>query len=343
MKSDKAFYDKKIIYLDYVEREKKIKNGGFLKWVVKDNEARIQIQIRGLYPTDTLQGELLLLADGISHPVDRISLHFGTGEYASVWKTDDLAGSGIRYEALNGILIRLSENRLLRGVWKEEVVDTGKNITRPVWEVVKRSEIVEVPTAVLTAAEEPKGEPDSIPVKKETEVDSIPVEAEKEVNSIPMEEEPKADSIPAKEDVKKAVLPVTEETGQMDREKKKSETVVLSGDKWEQLSRQYPKIHPFGDAREYLSIEPRDFVILSRQYHNLVQNSFLLHGYYNYGHVILTRIRENKEDVFYLGVPGVYFDREKQAALMFGFEGFEAGGDRVAEGGFGYYMKKVEI
>ena len=97
MKSDKTFYDKKIIYLDYVEREKKIKNGGFLKWVVKDNEARIQIQIRGLYPTDTLQGELLLLADGISHPADRISLHFGTGDFVSVWKTDNLAGSGILY------------------------------------------------------------------------------------------------------------------------------------------------------------------------------------------------------------------------------------------------------
>ena len=331
MESDKTFYDKKIIYLDYMEREKKIKNGGFLKWVVKDGEARIQIQIRGLYSTDTLQGELFLLAGGSSHAADRISLHFGAGEYASVWKTNDLAGTGIRYEDCGGILIRLSENRLLRGVWREEELrNTEKNITRPAWEMVKRSEIMEIPTAVLTAAEEVKVEADSAPVE-EVEADSVPVE------------EVEADNAPAKEEEKRETAPTVEETDRRSAEKKKSETVVLSGDKWEQLNRQYPKIHPFGDAREYLSIEPRDFVILSRQYQNLVQNSFLLHGYYNYGHVVLTRIRENNGDKFYLGVPGVFFDREKQAALMFGFEGFEAGSDRVTEGGFGYYMKRVEI
>ena len=119
--------------------------------------------------------------------------------------------------------------------------------------------------------------------------------------------------------------------------------VLLSGDKWEQLSRQYPHIHPFGDAREYLSITPRDFIILSRKYQNLVQNSFLLHGYYNYGHVILTKIKERDGENFYLGVPGVYFTREKQAALMFGFEGFEAGTEQAVDGGFGYYMKQVDI
>ena len=118
---------------------------------------------------------------------------------------------------------------------------------------------------------------------------------------------------------------------------------LLSGDKWEQLNKQYPHIHPFGDAREYLSITPRDFVILSRKYQELVQNSFLLHGYYNYGHVILTRIKEKNGERFYLGVPGVYYTREKQAALMFGFEGFEAGTEQAVDGGFGYYMKQVDI
>lgn len=84
-------------------------------------------------------------------------------------------------------------------------------------------------------------------------------------------------------------------------------------------------------------------MVLGRQYQNLVQNSFLLHGYYNYGHCILAKIMEKEEECFYLGVPGVYYDREKQAALMFGFEGFEAGTERTSEGGFGYYMKQVEI
>ena len=33
-------------------------------------------------------------------------------------------------------------------------------------------------------------------------------------------------------------------------------------DKWEQLRHMYPTVHPFADERQYLSITPRDFVIL---------------------------------------------------------------------------------
>ena len=54
------------------------------------------------------------------------------------------------------------------------------------------------------------------------------------------------------------------------------------GDKWEQLQRAYKKVHPFGDERLYLAIEPRDFIVLQAPYQRLVNNSFLLHGYYNY-------------------------------------------------------------
>ena len=123
----------------------------------------------------------------------------------------------------------------------------------------------------------------------------------------------------------------------------KPKQMQILPNKWEQLNRIYPKIQPFGDVREYLSIAPCDFIILSEHYQELVQNSFLLHGYYNYGHLILTKIREGLEENYYLGVPGVYFEREKQAALLFGFEGFEGDGEAVTDGSFGYYMKHVEI
>lgn len=54
---------------------------------------------------------------------------------------------------------------------------------------------------------------------------------------------------------------------------------VCSADKWEQLCTMYPEIHPFRDSREYLSIAPKDFVVLCKEYQRLVHNSFLLHGY----------------------------------------------------------------
>lgn len=120
---------------------------------------------------------------------------------------------------------------------------------------------------------------------------------------------------------------------------------LISEDKWEQLQKSYQKVHPFGDERIFLSIEPKDFVILQASYQKLVNNSFLLHGFYNYRHLILgpdRNLGDEEGERFYLGVPGTYFEREKMVAVMFGFEGFECDG-AVEIGKFGYYMRRVEL
>lgn len=122
------------------------------------------------------------------------------------------------------------------------------------------------------------------------------------------------------------------------------ETPVFE-DKWEQLQQNYQTVHPFGDERIFLTIEPKDFVILQASFQKLVNNSFLLHGFYNYRHLILGPDKELGGEGnfrFYLGVPGTYFEREKMVAVMFGFEGFECAG-AVETGKFGYYMRRVEL
>ena len=121
------------------------------------------------------------------------------------------------------------------------------------------------------------------------------------------------------------------------------EEAVCYGEKWEQLSHMYPVIHPFGDGREYLSIAPKDFVVLRQEYQKMVHNSFLLHGYYNYKHLILGKIGEKEGVRYYLGVPGNFYTREKMVAEMFGFEAFEGEETPAKAGTFGYFMKQVEI
>lgn len=112
----------------------------------------------------------------------------------------------------------------------------------------------------------------------------------------------------------------------------------LKEDKWEQLLDTYENIHPYGDGRVYVKLEPKDFVILQSKYQHLVNNSFLLHGFYNYRYIIL-----GKEKDYYLGVPGVFYEREKMVAQMFGFEAFECPGGNARAGEFGYYLRKVEL
>lgn len=386
-KGDKIFFQKKIIYLDYVERENKIKNGGVIKWEARGEESRVQIHIRGLYPTDSCRGELMLLSEGEGHPADTIYLQYGTAEYAGIWHNENLAGTGIPYEGCDGIIIKLSETRFLRGIWRnreKQKAEAPEPVpqNKPEPAMLAAAQTAEEPMAVvqtmgpvsaaqtvLDAYDDTVLEPQPMPGNEELRQDAAPAgeiqpdlpphEPATEVpqpmpeTEEPQQVEPEAEEQPEPQEPQQAI-PSAEEEAQSHEEEsafeapflrsqRKMQAGQISPNKWEQLNRIYPKIQPFGDVREYLSIAPCDFVILSEHYQEMVQNSFLLHGYYNYGHLILTKIKEGIDDNYYLGVPGVYYEREKQAALLFGFEGFEGDGDAVQDGSFGYYMKRVEI
>lgn len=135
-------------------------------------------------------------------------------------------------------------------------------------------------------------------------------------------------------------------SSQGDRSSKRSATegtLHMKDTKWEQLSSIYPHIHPFRDAREFLSVGPEDFVVLRERCYQMTHNSFLLHGYYNYRHLLLLRQETAGQAKYYIGVPGNFYEREKQVARMFGFESFEGAREPAWEGDFGYYLISVEL
>lgn len=117
----------------------------------------------------------------------------------------------------------------------------------------------------------------------------------------------------------------------------------LQPDKWEQLRKTFPVVHPIREEEEYLKIAPKDFVIFTEKYQELVHNSFLLHGYYNYKHLILGKKEKEGRVIYYLGVPGTFHEREKTVAVMFGFEAFDGKREPAENGDFGYYLRRVEI
>lgn len=109
---------------------------------------------------------------------------------------------------------------------------------------------------------------------------------------------------------------------------------------WEKLKNRYQIIHPYGDDREYVTLRIKDLGILQTEYQGMANNSFLLHGYFYYKYLILGKERG---DQYYLGVPGIFHEREKMMALMFGFEAFDCPGGEASPGTFGYYLKSVEL
>lgn len=93
-------------------------------------------------------------------------------------------------------------------------------------------------------------------------------------------------------------------------------------------------------------IQRQDLSKLIRREWQLANNSFLLHGYYNYHHLAFLQEGEN----LYLGVPGVYSEKERRAAQAFGFPGFVnyeeemldlPEGEKEDRADFGYWCRQV--
>lgn len=68
----------------------------------------------------------------------------------------------------------------------------------------------------------------------------------------------------------------------------------------------------------YEKIQRQDLSRLPRKEWRLANNSFLLHGFYNYHHLLYIEEDGN----IWIGVPGVFHEKEQQAARSFGFTEF---------------------
>lgn len=108
----------------------------------------------------------------------------------------------------------------------------------------------------------------------------------------------------------------------------------------------FPKVYPFEDNEivDCVRIEPQDIGLLPIEAWVLGNNSFLLHGYYIYRHLIFGKMRVANEWRYVLGVPGVYQNRESFMARMFGFENFKCTKNtKDSMGEFGYYYIPIQF
>lgn len=302
------FYYKRVVYLSLHQENGQSSGWGFIRLTEKEGEYCFKLQAK---IPEGFQGKypVYLLIGKEKALVSELMVQAGAmqGEFRLKVLEDVIyiGGNSYALSRLWGIEILLSENAWIRGIYQEEPYSKAEK--------------------GISAAELPEGQ-----------------EAERQRQE-PIRQEPAGQR---QEPV--GQNPEPEKAGDPEQEllQKSREAKPLSqGGKWEKLKEEYPQAHPFGDDRCFISLEPGDLVILPASFQKLLNNSFLLHGFYNYRHLILgpdRELSEEGEENFYIGVPGTYFEREKMVAVMFGFEGFEGKGP-VEIGSFGYYMRKVNL
>lgn len=336
------FYDRKIRYLDYWANGERIRSVGFVKIEIIDAICNIQVQINGLNLWGYLKREIRIYGkmqeSGTKKETSlgEIALENGKGDWRlRHQKIEALGDDALPLSGLQELVIELGGDKKLICVWNE-------NICKSLQAAKKESEQKEE----IKEEEKRKGQEridDKIEIEGQVGIEreekrEKPEETERENKKELEEKECATEQEIWEEEQKEEIVPEADMHAAQMRPRAR-----LYEDKWQQLSSIYPHIVPFEDERDYLSITPADFVVLQKQYQRLVSNSFLLHGFYNYDHLILTRTVRAGEVRYYVGVPGNFYEKERQVAIMFGFESFECKREPVEAGDFGYYCIRVDI
>ena len=302
-------YSKKISYLDYCENGERICGVGFVKTELRNDELTIYVNVRGLRQPEPSSPKVVLYCSSGEKLLGQIQLENGQGEMRHMCHLLRDAKEENGNVRLLSLRIVLGEGREIRCIWEK---DSEKALKVQEYEGI-------------TERIEDEG------LAKRIEDESITERIEDEGTTERIVDE-------NSDEIKEC------ECSTEVKENEEPQTVVrLLEDKWRQISAIYPHVQPFQDDRDFLSITPADFVMLTADSYRGANNSFLLHGFYNYRHLILTRLEQRGEILYYLGVPGNYYDREKQVAILFGFESFECAEEPAQEGDYGYYMMRVQI
>ena len=229
--------------------------------------------------------------------------------------TEEDVGSKARYDRVEGIILCGENGPRYAAVWTDEAVDISR------MEPAGKEEMTEEKEEQPEEPEEPNEEE---PVPEENE---MPDE----------QEEPAGVSYDVRE-----ILP--EES----RELEEKEPEPFYFDEEEEDSKPEIAEQECQTTCRFrcTKIQRQDLSRLIRREWQLANNSFLLHGYYNYHHLAFLQEGEN----LYLGVPGVSSEKERRAAQAFGFPGFGnyeeemldlPEGEKEDRADFGYWCRQV--
>ena len=314
-------YKRLISYIYAYEGKKKGKNTGFARIETKENNLRLSASVKNVYIEGNDIGVYLVDREHKELFLGNLFVRNGYGDYQTVLQTDNVDGSGTSMEMYCGLSIHGKGDswRSYQTFWEDPVEQRAEEI---------------LPSSAQVSGEEKAAEAvrelrEEFPEEEEI----VAAEAAGTEEVCEQDEQPGSPELEDPELLK--YLQESEEAG-CDPEEIFAE-----------FRKDYPKIQPFeyDDGCEILTIRPQDIGRLPRELWYYGNNSFLLHGYYNFRYLILVRLGNRKGKPRYLlGVPGHYYSNEKYMASMFGFPNFVLSRKQPAEDGrFGYWYTDIRL
>ncbi|WP_405319447.1 DUF6128 domain-containing protein [Frisingicoccus sp.] len=327
-------YRRFISYIYLYENGIKSMNAGFVKVESRNGQCRIGLSLKNVY---TGMGRFKVYMF-IRFGQELRGIYIGDVQiknHGSEWNfrtfSDNIAGSGYRLEQMSGMIIKGEGDRFYGTRWDQGDLDMGRFVTE--WDDTEPPEEV---TGELTAEQEPESEPEPKtelePTTGKAETRSTIKEEETTTATTPEESETEAleETSLTTEEIENKEAPVTLEMDERSRN-------------FGKIIEQCPGMYPFDDDAfdACVRLEPQDIGMMPIDCWSYGNNSFLLHGYYSYRHLILARMKQDVSghQTYILGVPGTHHSREAFMANMFGFRDFKPireGGDSSSDFGYWY-------
>lgn len=291
-----------VTYIYAYEEEKKGSNVGFARIEIRGQDARIEIHLRGVYAASATCRVYLFQreaaggkeATGVTGVlVGEMKLANGSGDGAVVLKGGRVGASPYGITEMEGLFFVIGEERILMSRWREGApFKVGLSGFREWQPDEPKEKAAEKGAAAETAAQKEVREA----AAAQAEQNSQTAAAGEEMEAIHATELPMRNLFPEYD--WNAV--------------------------WEELCREHKPAALFEEwDTQCIQLELKDLRSLPKKYWYLGNNSFLLHGFFNYRYLVLGRTEEER---WFLGVPGVYQKQERVMAAIFGFPEFFAAG-----------------
>lgn len=293
-----------ITYMYAYENRIKGRNVGFVKVECRKDTCALEIHIRNLGRfSGKCRTYLLMDENVIGVELGTMIISYGQGQAIYYFDRNDIEQSGYRLEQVKAVRVECGSQEFLASCWSEEA---GNWIAQDISAFMKSENM----------------QADNVVNSNMAQLNNV---ADQNVNG------KQNNNMPHNSVYNPARANQQESNAQFNPGYYNSESGNLS--QLENTASQFPQ-----SQIDRIDLADIRRLFPTKQYY--ANNSFVIHGFMNYSHLIV-KTEDNKK---YLGVPGIYEKPEEMMAKLFGFTEFvdeKTHSESQSEGAFGYWLSQA--
>lgn len=335
------------------------RNVGFAKAEVRNGQFKLAVSLKGVY-TDTpeLFG-VYFMVDGEKHKpggftllkIGTVMVNQGIGQYQDIFNPSNLNQSGYTFDEISGIALARGNDSfyMMFSLWQDCALDPAEVVFAKEGYQKELQAQTDAAETQDTQAEESKmeqtqeeQESKELVQQQETHLEekhAAEAQATEELQQPEIQEvqEPPEDDTESEGAYAQAASVETQVRSQAVSAEEMPQVCVAerifdalakpsANSAFDQVFENADFIDAFDDDYYYdcVEVSPETLKKLPIEDEAVVNNSFLVHGFFNFKHILFGKVRENDNNTkYFIGVPGMYCNRERFMASMFGFNNFK--------------------